>query len=77
MDTDVAAVKADPAALTAKLEAELTGINARLRKIEENQADLLVAKTAGEAGLHTTLKIGGGLLALAGVAAAIWAAFKP
>ena len=72
MDTDLAELKAEVAALGATVKTELRGVNARLGTLEKAQLCLVQQMTAGRTTVKVLRWIGGGVLAAAAVAAAFW-----
>ncbi len=72
MDTDLAQLKAEVAALGATVKTELRGVNARLGTLEEVQKSLVDQMTAGRTTVRVLRWIGGAVIAIAAVAAAFW-----
>ena len=72
MDTDLAKLTAEVAALKATVETELRGVNARIRKMEKAQVCLVAQMTAGRTTLKVLRCLGAAVLALAALAIAFW-----
>ncbi len=72
MDTDLAELKSEVAALGATVKTELRGVNARLGTLEKAQTSLVEQMTAGRTTVKVLRWIGGGVLAIGALIAAFW-----